>query len=720
MKKAFILFVMFGLVSCIAQTRPPRLTDWDGSSQDSWQVGKNGGKLKFDNDSLNYYIKYKVGASWDSTGLIGSKNPRGNNVWQDIVGRKWFKTILQSDTLYTKHLKLIDGATDIATMGSGEIRISNGSYPNYISWILYYGQNGLGGRSLDSLAHLRYMRTSGEAKYLTGLRPSAPTDTGKALFFGPGGVWSLRTIAASHAAVTETITGIDLTGQALSLTAGYSIPQDTSIANWRTAYAMRHSHSNKTKLDSITVAATRINSIPSSYVGLSGNNEWTGHSRFVKALLTVDTTGAYFNSYTATSGADIKGLTSYVYTSSNPTANKIYGGYFRALGSGTSGGSFSYGIYAEAAGSNTNYAGYFVGDVYITGTITGALSGNASTVTNGVYTSGSYSNPSWLASLAETKISFTDVTTGNASTSNHGYLPKLNNSATQFLNGQGAWATPASAVDTSKSYNWVGRHRFISSLLTADTTGAYFNAYTATSGADIKGLTSYVYTSSNPTANKIYGGFFSALGSGTSGGSKSYGIYSVATGSNDNYAGYFNAPSGYAGYFDNGLVYIKDNLQVGSAKFIVSTTGTITKVNDLLASSYTDYFIMSDGTSYTPTNLFGRANTWTAANEFQADLKFTDDLINVWETATVSGDTLYTTGKTSMTTDYDGDIRVIAGGVDGKEILLMSTGAITSMTETGNIVNLPSGYLGFNQYGTARFKYYASAGKWVCIGVENN
>ena len=36
-----------------------------------------------------------------------------------------------------------------------------------------------------------------------------------------------------------------------------------------------------------------------------------------------------------------------------------------------------------------------------------------------------------------------DNTTNNASTSAHGYLLKLSNVATEFMNGQGAWATPA-------------------------------------------------------------------------------------------------------------------------------------------------------------------------------------------------------------------------------------------------------------------------------------
>lgn len=46
---------------------------------------------------------------------------------------------------------------------------------------------------------------------------------------------------------------------------------------------------------------------------------------------------------------------------------------------------------------------------------------------------------------AESTVSFTDITTGNASTSKHGYLPKLNGSSSYFLNGAGSW----SAIDLS-------------------------------------------------------------------------------------------------------------------------------------------------------------------------------------------------------------------------------------------------------------------------------
>ena len=45
--------------------------------------------------------------------------------------------------------------------------------------------------------------------------------------------------------------------------------------------------------------------------------------------------------------------------------------------------------------------------------------------------------------VTETKLLLSDTTTGNATTAKHGFLPKLNNSATTFLDGTGAWTTPA-------------------------------------------------------------------------------------------------------------------------------------------------------------------------------------------------------------------------------------------------------------------------------------
>jgi len=44
--------------------------------------------------------------------------------------------------------------------------------------------------------------------------------------------------------------------------------------------------------------------------------------------------------------------------------------------------------------------------------------------------------------MTDVTISLSDVTTNNATTSRHGFLPKLSNVATEFLNGQGNFTTP--------------------------------------------------------------------------------------------------------------------------------------------------------------------------------------------------------------------------------------------------------------------------------------
>jgi hypothetical protein len=59
--------------------------------------------------------------------------------------------------------------------------------------------------------------------------------------------------------------------------------------------------------------------------------------------------------------------------------------------------------------TNKTITGTFSGPLTgnVTGDVTGNVSGNAGTVTNGVYTTGSYSNPSWITSLGWSKISST-------------------------------------------------------------------------------------------------------------------------------------------------------------------------------------------------------------------------------------------------------------------------------------------------------------------------
>lgn len=80
-----------------------------------------------------------------------------------------------------------------------------------------------------------------------------------------------------------------------------------------------------------------------------------------------------------------------------------------------------------------------------------ALGINVGTIGSVIVNGGALGTPSGgtltnATGLPEGGLALTDITTNNSSTSKHGFLLKLNNSATQFMNGQGAWATPASSL----------------------------------------------------------------------------------------------------------------------------------------------------------------------------------------------------------------------------------------------------------------------------------
>lgn len=59
-----------------------------------------------------------------------------------------------------------------------------------------------------------------------------------------------------------------------------------------------------------------------------------------------------------------------------------------------------------------------------------------------VNSSGTASNVGATA-VTDATITTSDITTNNASTSKHGFLLKLDNNAAHYMNGQGAWTTPA-------------------------------------------------------------------------------------------------------------------------------------------------------------------------------------------------------------------------------------------------------------------------------------
>jgi len=74
-----------------------------------------------------------------------------------------------------------------------------------------------------------------------------------------------------------------------------------------------------------------------------------------------------------------------------------------------SGGTINNATIGETTASTGSFTSLSATSLSVTNTITGSVSGNAATATNGVVTSGSYSDPSWIASLSKSKVGLGNV-----------------------------------------------------------------------------------------------------------------------------------------------------------------------------------------------------------------------------------------------------------------------------------------------------------------------
>lgn len=98
------------------------------------------------------------------------------------------------------------------------------------------------------------------------------------------------------------------------------------------------------------------------------------------------------------------------------------------------------------------------GDIYgtvfhgaLTGNVTGTVSGNAGTVTNGLYSTSSYSNPSWITTLATSKLTGTipNSSLSNSAITINGASISLGGSVTTpTLSGDNTWTGTQSFTDT--------------------------------------------------------------------------------------------------------------------------------------------------------------------------------------------------------------------------------------------------------------------------------
>jgi len=90
---------------------------------------------------------------------------------------------------------------------------------------------------------------------------------------------------------------------------------------------------------------------------------------------------------------------------------------------------------------------------------TGAIVGttDSQTLTNKAISTGS--------SMAESLLTTTDITTNNVSTTKHGFAPKAPNDATKYLDGTGAYSTPAAGT----AYGSLGSTAITSNFTTTTT-----------------------------------------------------------------------------------------------------------------------------------------------------------------------------------------------------------------------------------------------------------
>ena len=81
----------------------------------------------------------------------------------------------------------------------------------------------------------------------------------------------------------------------------------------------------------------------------------------------------------------------------------------------------------------------------LTGDVTTAAGALATAIANNAVTTAKINN----GAVTEAKQTLADNTTGNVSTSAHGYAPKAPNDATKYLDGTGAYSVPAGAIPRS-------------------------------------------------------------------------------------------------------------------------------------------------------------------------------------------------------------------------------------------------------------------------------
>ncbi len=179
-----------------------------------------------------------------------------------------------------------------------------------------------------------------------------------------------------------------------------------------------------------------------------------------------------------------------------------------------------------------------------------------------------------------------------------------------------------------------------------------------------------------------------------------YGVYGSATGATTN----------WAAYFGSGNVYITNELQVGANKLNVNSSGQLTKVNNIAATS--KYTLIGDGTSFTP-----RLLAMSDLPAQTASKVAVTDASGYISTSTVASAELFTPAYAEIT-EYDANGYINTNGSTFVQFMDIAAGDTKNLTvnTTGDYISIPSGYAGeYEITGNITFKGSAAGAYYWAI-----
>ena len=793
MKRGIIIF-LFLFVSII-QAQGQRWIDVDGTVRNYFKIGKNAGQLMWLNDSTLYQLKWLKSApsTYDSTQIVFTKNPRGNDLYQIIEGRKKFNWIMPDTLIYD-------------FPGSGSLRLHAVNHGGN-----YYLTTDFNSSAVDTVATFRYLRDSlnigsGSANgwTLSGtspakiyqnagikvhLRTAAADTAGTALFNNYG--TSYFTDNATFADSVQINIGLlpDANDGAYlgSTTKSFSdlFLASGGVINWDNGDVTITHSANALAFAGVTGDYTFDDTIKpaSSDGGALGTtaNMWSdlflasgGVMNFdngdvtithsANALAFAGVTGDYtFDDTvkptsndggalgtTANMWSDLFLADGSVINLNNGDVTLTHSANTLTLGGGNLAlGSNSLTMTGSIGATGARVTKGWFTDLEVTNAIAGSITGNAATATSATSATNATNSTKILTATDESTnasfyIPYTITADNNASLAVGADLtfnPSTKTLTGYKLTSSNLITAGVGVVPDANDGAYLGTSTLMfSDLYLASGSVIYFdntdvtlthsaNTLTLAGGTLALGANNLTMTGSlGATGARLTKGWFTDLEVTNSiAGSITGSAASATSATNAANVGLTNDES------SNINAYVTftasesgdDNLLTSGDILFNPSTARLTVTN--LTSTNTITGSIS-GNAATVTNgvYTNGTNTFTAVNEFQSDLKFTDDFINVWESISDSDNdgTEDATGKTNIYFNAPGGSRTIStlnGGADGKMITIMNPSSSFTLTinETGNLIT-PSTSIVLGAYDSAQFIYYNSTSKWVCVSYTDN